>query len=388
MKSFFTSILILFSYLVFAQSPYQIADSTKEWNTIHGAFGAWGIHYCGGTNTNYFGGEFFFDNLRYLEVLESKDSLQEEWEGIGLLREDTITQRVYYEGGLIYDFDIELGDSIYITNHYIGFAGALMRCDSIDTVNMYGNRKRFYFNAYLDGNYFEDTWIEGIGSIYGLLYSGINAANYAGGFSNLICCSKNDTVIYFDSVYRSCFVDDFYPVIISETYDTAYVGVYYEFQLLVDTMNVDSFSINGAVIPESFSFDEKTFLLTGTPDSIGAFFCAITSSNYDLNYEVDIIEDHIIVVLPTATIEFPEQFDIKIYPNPASQYVNFVFDTNQLNTKPELAVFNSQGQLVFVKIAIETSTIRWDTKTIPNGIYFYKLTSDGKLVHSGKIIVK
>ena len=181
-------------------------------------------------------------------------------------------------------------------------------------------------------------------------------------------------------------VDDFYPIIISETYDTAYVGLYYEFQLLVDTMNVDSFSINGAVIPESFSFDEKTFLLTGTPDSIGEFFCAITSSNYDLNYEVDIIEDHIIVVLPTTTIDYPEQIDIKINPNPFSSVLYITID-NDGNDDCYLEVYNTKG-IVIDKKTMLTGSSKIDCSRYKNGLYLFKFMDSNKRVLKIEKVIK
>jgi hypothetical protein len=49
-----------------------------------------------------------------------------------------------------------------------------------------------------------DTWIEGMGSLYGVLQSGSCAL--VGDMPQLICFTENDTLKYFNSNYEDCFI--------------------------------------------------------------------------------------------------------------------------------------------------------------------------------------
>ncbi len=76
--------------------------------------------------------------------------------------------------------------------------------------------------------------------------------------------------------YNACYYQEFYPQIVSESFDTAYLNTSYEFQLQIsNTIGIDSFALIGNLIPEGFEFDETTSLLTGMPTALGSFPCVI-----------------------------------------------------------------------------------------------------------------
>jgi len=118
MKTIITSVLLLITSLTYSQSNYQIADSTKEWNTVNTGLNPGSIIECKGTTTNFFGGDTLVNGFNYLIVLETNDTSQSEPVNVGLLREDTATKQVFFkmgeDEGLIYDFNINVGDTIYI----------------------------------------------------------------------------------------------------------------------------------------------------------------------------------------------------------------------------------------------------------------------------------
>ena len=390
MKTIITSVLLLITSLTYSQSNYQIADSTKEWNTVNTGLNPGSIIECRGTTTNFFGGDTLVNGFNYLIVLETNDTSQSEPVNVGLLREDTATKQVFFkmgeDEGLIYDFNINVGDTIYIDNYYIGSPNIRLCCDSTDTVNIDGyNKRRFYFNYFPSQGLYDEIWTENIGSNHGLLFNGYLAAGLSGGGHLLSCCSKNDTLIYFDSTFQSCYVEEFYPKILSEYFDTAFVGIDYEFQLLVDTNNVDSFAIEGIVIPEDFSFNESTYKLIGKPTSIGSLKCVIYAKNLDLNFNVDMIGDSIRVVLPTNNNEILNTSGILIYPNP---FRNTIIIENKKQALLTLEIYNSNGLLLEKKI-IESKISKHDFGNYKNGLYLFKISDKNqKILRIEKLIKK
>lgn len=380
MKTLLTTFLTIFSLLAFGQNPYQIVDTTKDWNTMSYGIWSWGIYHCGGTKTNKFEEEFIIEEETYLKVFESEDSLQENWGWVGFIREDTVNNLVYFANGfddvgLIYDFNLEVGDSVFINNYYMDFTSVLV-CESNDSVILNGSFKnRYRFSAvYPDRNDIIEVWIEGVGSMFGVLNSGLGGTLITGGTRKLLCCSQNDTVIYMNSVYGECYIDQFYPQIIQEEYDTAYLNTHYEFQLQIDSMDVDSFALIGEVIPEGFSFDEETYLLSGMPDSIGTFPCVITSMNYNFGFLTDMIHANITVVLPTKVQEKPEQIDIKMYPNPFTNNINISIDNN-FTGDFYLDIYSCEGILIDKRM-LPTNSSLIDCSHFNKGIYLFKLTDD------------
>lgn len=390
MKTIFTILLFVFSCLIYSQNSFRIADTTKTWNTVHGGFWSFMVAHCSGTTSNMFQGDTVIGGKTYLKVYKSQDSLQINWDHVGELREDTINHLVYFHKfwhgeGLIYDFNLEIGDSIYIDNYYINVTDVILICNGIDSVNINGSiRKRFFLYSEYSSDYCNDVWIEGIGSIYGLFNSGIGAG-YLGGFSKLLCCSSNDTIIYMDTTFNTCYIDEFYPKITSEYYDTAYLSTNYEFQLQPsDTTNIDSIYWRGECIPEGFFLNESTGVLSGVPASIGSFPCLITVVNYDIGYITDILDSYIEVFYPDQIQEISKQFDIKVYPNPCrtSLYINI---GTKVKEDYYLEIYNYSGIVIEEKI-IRNGLSEIDCSGYKKGIYLLKFTdSENKIVKIEKV---
>ncbi|HLN74651.1 MAG TPA: T9SS type A sorting domain-containing protein [Prolixibacteraceae bacterium] len=145
---------------------------------------------------------------------------------IGGIREDE-SKKVYYKGKkihplkpstsiitnngghegdevLLYDFGIKIGDILKIDN--LTMPDENLTVASIDTV-LIGNtyRKEFSFK-HGEYPYPGVKWIEGIGSMKGLLFtSGSTPTN--GLYNDLICFKQNNEPLYFNNSYPSCFPD-------------------------------------------------------------------------------------------------------------------------------------------------------------------------------------
>jgi hypothetical protein len=121
------------------------------------------------------------------------DSLMQYWDIESYLREDSmkVYKFIYDEEILIYDFGILPGDTICIVNG----------CDivvSVDTILVNEKtRKSIYFY------YSNDTWIEGIGSIYRPFNPFTEMVDIG---YDLLCCQQNSNIIYQHPWYSTCYI--------------------------------------------------------------------------------------------------------------------------------------------------------------------------------------
>jgi hypothetical protein len=394
MKTILTAVLLLFSSLLSGQNHYQIVDTTKTWNTVWGGFWALMIAHCGGTNTNKFGEEEIINNKTYRMVLEATDSLHTNWDITGYIREDTLSRQVFFikwgGEGLLYDFSLQVGDSVTIDNYYAGFEDVTLICGNIDSVNINGQfKKRIYLYRFYPSDYPADIWIEGIGSTGGLFYSGIGGAAAAGGFSSLLCCSQNDTLLYTDSVYNRCYLSELYPVITTTEIDTAYVGLYYEFQLQhSDTSLMDSISWAwlSYSLPPGLQLNDTTGILYGIPTAIGTYGCGIAVKNNALGFYTDLFESEITVALPTVIRNIKQPSSIEIFPNPCRKGYQIMIDEHD-KTDTHLAIFNSSGTIIKDKVIRNGRTLL-NCSSYKDGIYLFRFTDDeNNIIKIEKVVI-
>lgn len=142
------------------------------------------------------GPDTIFNDIVYSKLLFSSDSLQTQWSVLGIIRESS--KKVYYKENkalseiLLYDFNLNVADSFEVHEN------VKMCVDSIIEIN---TRKHFYFSL----NNQKTRWIEGIGSIAGLLDNG-EGLTMVGNISKLLCCSHYDLTLYKNPDYESCFL--------------------------------------------------------------------------------------------------------------------------------------------------------------------------------------
>ena len=391
MKTIITLFLSILISISFGQNGYYIADTSKSWNIVKGGFSSYMVVCCVGTSNIKFEGDTLIDNKTYLKVFESSDSLQQNWEIEGFIYEDTILNTVFFRDftdneGLIYDFSIDIGDSIYIDNYYMGFTDALLICNEIDSIEINGTYKtRYYFFHNYPNPYIDDIWIEDIGSMDGILNSGMGASCFVGGFRDLLCYSENDTLIYQNPIYDECYKVEFYPKITSEYFDTAYCNTYYEFQIQIsDTNYHDSISWRDWFIPGGFSLDGTTGIIIGYPTSTGSFPCIITVNNW--GYNTDIIESNIVVINPTDITTQNSYKGFQIFPNPCINKLLIILELNK-NEEYLLEIYNLNGILIDQLKMQGKSSKELNCRTFKNGTYFFNLMDKNKKIISKRQIV-
>jgi hypothetical protein len=146
------------------------------------------------------GGDTTIDSKVYNKVLLTNDSISNPWTSDGYIRE-TSDHKVYFSTNptisefLIYNFNLTPGDSVSLWGLPYPFIA-----DTVDSVQVSNGefRKRWV----LSGCAGYDTWIEGIGSLYGLIYSGENCM--VGEIDKLVCMLQNDIIVYHDPHYSTC----------------------------------------------------------------------------------------------------------------------------------------------------------------------------------------
>ena len=99
----------------------------------------------------------------------------------------------------LYDFSLEVGDSIF-TGYQIAGHDVYARVDTVDFIMINQEfRKRIVFDPY-----FQETWIEGIGSLTHILFpfsSGLSTLSF-----ELLCVSDSGNIIYQNGEYQDCYV--------------------------------------------------------------------------------------------------------------------------------------------------------------------------------------
>ena len=145
----------------------------------------------------------------YGKVYRSNDSLHLDWFLKGSIRE-TDSGTVYYRDIedvtelLLYDFGIEEHDSIQA----IKGGSFYFRADSI-RIKPFGIYNEFRKHIYLSNNhrFNMDIWIDGVGSIIGVL-SDLSFHLTAGEGRGLLCFTENDSLKYVSA--NKCFITGIY----------------------------------------------------------------------------------------------------------------------------------------------------------------------------------
>ncbi|MDP2387802.1 MAG: ice-binding family protein [Bacteroidota bacterium] len=78
---------------------------------------------------------------------------------------------------------------------------------------------------------------------------------------------------------------------------------------------------------------------------------------------------------------------VSIYPNPFSSYTTIVMNKVSASYKAEVKLYNILGAEVMSTPIIKKSTTI-DTINLPEGIYFYQITDNNKMIQSGRLIAE
>jgi hypothetical protein len=205
MKYFF-AIAFLFSMLFsFGQKSNSIVSEEALWSTLE-------VH-CMPTGNNYstyhlkFEGDTLIDSHIYKSIWRCDEESQENWTFYGFIRENEDHQVFLkppdYVEGLIYDFGVELGDTVVAYNVYLNSDTLHFLVSEIDSILLLdGYHKRITLWEYMNEK--EEVWIEGLGSLYGILNSCNGSYGGVCGSYEALCYTSDDLLVFQHSDYTTC----------------------------------------------------------------------------------------------------------------------------------------------------------------------------------------
>ena len=150
----------------------------------------------------------------------------------------------------------------------------------------------------------------------------------------------------------------------------------------VDTVAVGNGFLHDAADWTMFTI--PIYKLNSTPPD--SFNIIILSSGEELHPGSKLYVDDVSVETITGVIDlFGETEQVKVYPNPVSDYVKF--EVPEANSEMELLVFDNTGRLL-KKAAFNSKTIELNLTSMPDGLYTYKISNTNALIGSGSFIRK
>lgn len=186
---------VLMNLTIFGQN---FISSDRQWNVR--LYGDYGLT----TEIFQIEGDSIVDSKSYNKIWVSYDSLTT-MVFLGLLREESnVVYYIppYFSEGILYDFNLEIGDTISVKNIFCGDDEIPLDVIDIDTVEYFGEtRKRWHLG---ENGYVEEFWVEGVGSLNGPLYTKFWYCIICPDWK-LLCYHKNDTLKYIMPGETECY---------------------------------------------------------------------------------------------------------------------------------------------------------------------------------------
>lgn len=188
---------------------YPLVETDKTWHVLDGGFGGFA------TNIYKVEGDTMINQDNFKILYHSYEEFPVNWTKHGYIRE--FEKRVYYspyseydtvfqEPGMVYDFDVELHDTLTITSYAYNFPNELeIIISAIDTILIDDDYRRKIYYTCGDWSYDGNFWIEGIGSNNGLIEPGFYCYIVCPTIE-LLCVKEDENVIYHNEYYEGCYI--------------------------------------------------------------------------------------------------------------------------------------------------------------------------------------
>ena len=157
-----------------------------------------------------FKGDTVIGETIYQQLFATDEADQTQWYLWGFYREDTSTGKVWYRTvfpeneGIAYDFSAQTGDTVWVYNPAFSSEPILLTVQETSLTEIGGIQRR-QLKMYESQHFQSETWLEGIGSLYGIKNSGMSWAGAACGSEELLCYWKNGNNLWQNQAYETCF---------------------------------------------------------------------------------------------------------------------------------------------------------------------------------------
>ncbi len=228
-------------------------------------------------------GDSIHNSINYKKIWMTNDSTLTNLMYQGLVREENNV--VYYvppngTEGILYDFNLEVGDTTYVKNMFSGDQEQQLIVYDIDTVEYFGvERKRWLID-----NQWLEYWVEGIGSLNGPLhtmyYYWIACPEWS-----LLCFHENNTLLYIKPGENECFqtlvgIED---KLMSENFkiipNPVSQGQPIEIQTSHAIKSVSIFNISGVLIKHVFPVSNQKIIFETTQMKPGLYLIKIETNS-------------------------------------------------------------------------------------------------------------
>jgi len=198
--------LIFFPFNIHSQNFIPIVDEKKSWNC------AWELPDWQESYTIRFEKDTIINGVDYTKIIRDMHFYSTA-EIIGYIREDS-SGRIYsmntsFDEGLLYDFSANQGDTILMRNTMMDwwdygcpfFAELTIVVDTIYTIDTQDGVTRRVLTVRRATDILQEIWIEGIGSLAGVIKSGANLYDELSCpsivWNYLMCYFEDDSLVYY-----------------------------------------------------------------------------------------------------------------------------------------------------------------------------------------------
>jgi hypothetical protein len=185
----------------------------SSWSVLHYGLESYNIPCCVSTQYVYFDGDSTVAGKTYKKVFSCNDELHENKTYEGLIREQDKKTFFLSKGleneYLLYDFSLEEGMVFeYSSYMYPELTTVSLYVKTGDMIEINGSPRKRLQLSYLqsEDSWIIDTWIEGIGSLNGILQPCYRLF-LVGGVRELLCHYKDDEQTYKNPAYSDCYYD-------------------------------------------------------------------------------------------------------------------------------------------------------------------------------------
>ncbi|MCK5538071.1 MAG: T9SS type A sorting domain-containing protein [Bacteroidales bacterium] len=197
-------------------SAQSLLDTTNIWSVLEYDNIFTPTHLVPSYKTIWYslGNQFQIQNKKYYQLQYTTDLLHQNWldTTIYLRQNNDIVYKIEYKAysdsseQKLYDFGMLQKDTMHFMQYNQNF---IARVDSINDTLLYNiQRKLYYISNYSENDTTwiqNEKWIEGIGSLDGLLKDNCILCTGGSAWQKLLCMYSGEEIQYHDTAYSNCY---------------------------------------------------------------------------------------------------------------------------------------------------------------------------------------